>query len=91
MKEHNHLLLNEHNRYSLLFRESIKYVLQFSLKAVIYIIITLIPLWVKHSQQNNVILHRTTNELSCYNYIRHENASFYNLNNIPFLLKSEVK
>jgi len=73
-----------------LFRESIKYVRNFPLKAVLYIV-TFISLWVKHIQKNNAVLHCTTNKLSCYNYVMHENVSFYNLNNLHFLLKCEVK
>jgi len=50
IKEHNHLPLNEHKRYSVLFLESIKYVLKSPLKALLYIA-TSIPLWVKHIQK----------------------------------------
>jgi hypothetical protein len=54
-EEHNHLPLSEHKRYSVLFHESIKYVIQFLLRAILYIV-SFISLWVKHIQKSNAQL-----------------------------------
>ena len=67
------------------FAKSIKYLLHFPLTAVLCIVTF------KYIHKNSVILHRSTNELASYNYIMHANDSFYSLNNLPFLLESEVK